>query len=79
MTYLPCSPDLNPIEQLLSILKMKVYEGKVQFSSKDALWKIITEVAADITSSQIHGLTSSVDKRLFNVILKNRRIMLTSK
>ena len=50
---------------------MKIYERGVQFSSKDELWKIITEVAADITSSQINELTSSVDKRLFNVILKN--------
>ena len=71
MTWPPCSPDLNPIEPLWSILKRKVYEGGVQFSSKDALWKRIKEVAAGIIFSQIHGLTSSVDKRLFNVILKN--------
>lgn len=71
MSWPPCSPDLNPIEHLWSILKRGVYEGGKQFSSKDALWSKIVDVARSITPSQIKKLTSSVDKRLFNVISRH--------
>lgn len=71
MTWPPCSPDLNPIEHLWSILKRGVYEGGEQFTSKDALWSKIVAVARAITPSQIKQLTSSVDKRLFKVISNN--------
>ena len=71
------SGNSHPVLQILTPYKTLVhsedegFDGAVQFSSKDSLWKKITEVADDITSSQIYGLTSSVDK-MFNVILKNR-------
>ena len=71
MTWPPCSPDLNPIEQLWSILKREVYEGGQQFTSKDALWNKIVYVASRITPSQIKTLTSSVDRRLQRVISRN--------
>ena len=71
MTWPPCSPDLNPIEHLWSILKRGVYEGGEQFTSKDALWRKIVDVARAITPFQIKQLTSSVDKRLFKVISTN--------
>ena len=71
MTWPPCSPDLNPIEQFWSILKRDVYEGGQQFTSKDALWNKIVEVARTITPSQISRLTSSVDSRLIKVIAMN--------
>lgn len=41
MTWPPCSPDCNPIKQLWSILKGKVYKGGVKFSLKYALWEKI--------------------------------------
>ena len=71
MTWPPCSPDLNPIEQLWSILKRNVYEGGRQFSSKDALWDKIVDAANIITPAQIHKLTSSVDSRLLRVVSSN--------
>lgn len=71
MTWPPCSPDLNPIEQLWSILKRRVYEGGVQFTSKDALWEKITSVARTITAAEIGRLTASMDNRLFKVISKH--------
>ncbi|XP_076048296.1 uncharacterized protein LOC143029529 [Oratosquilla oratoria] len=71
MTWPPCSPDLNPIEQLWSILKREVYEGGQQFTSKDALWNKIVAVASTIKPSQIKRLTSSVDSRLLRVISRN--------
>lgn len=70
MTWPPCSPDLNPIENFWSILKRGVYEGGRQFTSKDALWNKILEVSRTITPSQIKKLTSSVDNRLFKVIAR---------
>jgi len=71
MTWPPCSPDLNPIEQLWSILKRKVYEGGQQFSSKEVLWRKVDEAARAIRPSEIRKLTESMDKRLFKVISKH--------
>ncbi|MEM9078998.1 MAG: transposase [Bacteroidota bacterium] len=68
MTWPPCSPDLNPIEQLWSILKRKVYEGGQQYNSKDVLWRKVEEAARAIRPSEIKKLTESMDKRLFKVI-----------
>ena len=71
MIWPPCSPDLNPIEQLRSILKRKVYERWQQFSSKDVLWRKVEEAARAINPSEIKKLTESMDKRLFKVISKH--------
>ena len=53
MTFSQCSPDLNPIENLWSIIKKGVYEGGEQFTSKDALWEKILDVAKAIPPNQI--------------------------
>ena len=37
MEWPACSPDLNPIEHLWSILKREVYAGGKQYSSKEEL------------------------------------------
>lgn len=37
----PVVSDLNPIENLCSILKQKIYEGGRQFTSKQQLWEAI--------------------------------------
>ena len=38
MIWPPNSPDLNPIENLWSIVEQRVYANGKQYSSKDALW-----------------------------------------
>ena len=73
ITWPHCSPDLNLIEHLWTILKRGVYEGGEQFTSKFALWSKIVDVVRVITSCQIKPLISSVDKRLFKLISKNRK------
>ena len=39
--WLPSSPDLNPIENQWSVVKMKSYEGGKQYNSKANLSKVI--------------------------------------
>ena len=58
MTLPPCSPDLNPIGQLWSILKRRIYEGGEQFTSTDELWQKLISVSRDITTYDIRKLTS---------------------
>ena len=38
--WLANSPDLNPIENLLGILKQQVYENECQFRNKKDLWQV---------------------------------------
>ena len=68
MDWPPQSPDLNPIENLWSILKRKVYENGHQFHSKKDIWERIKKVSSEITPQQVHTLTSSVDRRLIDLI-----------
>ena len=62
-------PDLNPIENLWSILKRKLYNGGQQYRSKDDLWKGIRDAAESIQADEIHNLTKSVDCRLVDLLL----------
>jgi hypothetical protein len=71
MQWPACSPDLNPIENLWSILKRKIYLCGRQYTSKDDLWNAIMTAANEISSEVIENLTSSMDKRLFSLVNKN--------
>lgn len=64
------SPDLNPIENLWSIMKQRLYANNRQFKSKDELWNALLEISRDITADDIQKLTNSMDRRLFEVISK---------
>jgi transposase len=71
MVWPPNSPDLNPIENLWSIIKRHVYVNGKQYSSKDDLWMAIKESAATIPKSTIEKLTDSVNDRLFEIIKRH--------
>ena len=73
MTWPAQSPDLNPIENLWSILKMRVYPGTKQYTSKAELWTAIQNVCAALMPQEIKDLTQSMDSRLFKVIHNNGR------
>ena len=70
MIWLATSPDVNPIENLWAMFKMRVYTNNRQFSSKDDLWAAIQDVAAAITPEEILNLTNSVDSRLISILGK---------
>ena len=70
MIWPPNSADLNPIENLWSIIKQEVYKDGCQFSSKEDLWRAVQEAAEAVPSSTIHKLTSSMDSRLLDVHTK---------
>ena len=70
MTWPANSPDLNPIENLWSIIKRRVYVNGRQFKTKTDLWEAIQNVCKGISPQEVKNLTASVDRRLFNVIKK---------
>ena len=56
------SPDLNPIENLWTILKQKVDSSKP--SSLDVLWETLNGVWDNIEESTIESLVASMPKRV---------------
>ncbi len=70
MVWPPSSPDLNPIENLWSILKWKIYEGGRQLASKLQLWEAILTSCKEIQAETLQKLTSSMDARSVKVISK---------
>jgi transposase len=68
MMWPPASPDLNPIENLWSIVKKKIYVGGKQYDNKKDLWDAIHTACKNINSNEIESLTNSVDKRVILVI-----------
>ena len=63
-----CSPGLNPTENLLAIIKCKVYANIRQFSSKDDLWNAVQDALSSIEPPTIKKLTESVTERQFQII-----------
>ncbi|KAL0204637.1 hypothetical protein M9458_002655, partial [Cirrhinus mrigala] len=68
MLWPPSSPDLNPIENLWSILKRKIYEGGRQFTSKQQLWEAILTNCKEIQAETVQKLTSSMDARIVKLL-----------
>ena len=70
MTWPASSPDLNPIENLWAIIKMEIYKNGRQYEKKTDLWNAIVEAVNNLNPQKVKKLTSSVNQRLFEVILK---------
>ena len=62
------SPDLNPIENLWSIIKRGVYRNGRQYERKEDLWQEIVRVTGKILPAEIQKLTSSMDNRLCQIL-----------
>lgn len=68
MVWPPSSPDLNPIENLWSIIKRSVYDGGRQFTSQQQLWEAILSSCKAVPADTIQKLTNSMDGRLEKVL-----------
>ena len=68
MEWPAASPDMNPIENLWSIVKIQLYCNGKQYSSNDELWNGIQTVMGNIASAVVKKLTSSVDRRLIKIL-----------
>ena len=68
MVWPPSSPDLNPTENLWSILKQKIYEGGRQFTSKQQLWEAILTSCKEIQAETLQKLTCSMDSRIVKLL-----------
>ena len=64
----PCSPDLNPMENLWKILQDRVYSGNKGFSSIKQLMDKIEEEWDKITPQECVHLIGSMQRRLEEVI-----------
>lgn len=64
------SPDLNPIENLWSFFKDKLWEKKDQIKNSDDTWRFILEILQEIDEEQIKNLYSSMPNRIKEVINK---------
>ena len=62
------SPDWNPIENMWSIHKRKVYASGRQFPTKTESWSAISTTTNNIFLEEIRKLTDSMNKRLISVI-----------
>ena len=70
MNWPPQSPELNPIENLWSTIKRRLYPAGKQYRSQGELWEAIKNVCAALEPLKIQNLTATMDNRLFSVIQK---------
>jgi transposase len=68
MTWPASSPDLNPIENLWSLVKRRIYAGGRQFDSKAELWQAIQTEFRRLKPAEVRKLTASMYSRLVMVL-----------
>nr|CCA17023.1 PREDICTED: similar to predicted protein putative [Albugo laibachii Nc14] len=64
MTWRACSPDLNPIENVLGYMSCHVYANERQFHSIQEFKNAIQQVWDQIPASYLLTLVSSMPKRV---------------
>ncbi len=70
MTWPPCSPDLNPVENLWALLKCETYSERRQYTSLKSVCQALVVASSKVGREQIKKLTDSMDGRLMAVIEK---------
>lgn len=65
-----CYPNFNPLENVWSILKRKIYFVGKQYTVKDDLWNAVLTASDEVTSDEIRNFTSSMNQRILVLINK---------
>lgn len=70
LTWPPCSPDMNIVEQIWSILQKKLDRKlvKTRVRNNDHLLEIIKDLANEITVEQVNKLYDSMPNRIKSLI-----------
>lgn len=66
----PCSPDLNPIENMWSLIKCEIYKEGKRYTFLNSVWEAVVAAARNVDREQIKTLTESMDGRLLSVLAK---------
>lgn len=66
----PCSPDLNPIENVWGIITKQIYKDQKSYKSEDELWEAVGDAWDNIPVDVFENLYNSMTKRMIE-ILKN--------
>ena len=69
LNWPPYSPDLNPIENIWSILVYKIYTKKKFYRNTDELKESILEAWEEIDLQTLQNLVDSMEDRLEKVII----------
>lgn len=64
----PCSPDLNPIENLFGIIVRDIYEDGRQYQTVDELKNAIVEAFRRVNVNLLSTLAESMKDRIFKLI-----------
>lgn len=65
------SPDLNPMENLWTIIARRVYENNQQYATVDELKRAIWDAFLSVPQDVIDNLVRSMPNRMFQVINRN--------
>ena len=74
MEWPQSSPELNPIKNLWSVVKMKIYEGNKQYNLKVHLWEAIKTTMSGNEFAQVkkinkinkwHQLLTIIEKGIY--------------
>jgi hypothetical protein len=71
MNWPSLSPDLNPVENVWSLIVRKLYSSTDCYDNTDSLWEGIEKTVKAITPEEIQPFIASMPTRLIEVIRQN--------
>ena len=71
LEWIPCSPDINPIENLWGVIVRRIYSNNKQFENCERLKSAIIEAWLAIDTELLKSLVNSMDNRIFQLIQRS--------